>query len=259
MVEPPRRPGRASERIAADLEQSGARIERLRMTVAVIAVLAVLLVAAVLWLGRAFSVDPTRRAVDELAVPGWAAVSVHDETYGSRWCLGECRVRMRTWTSEGTVDDTANEYWQAVLNAGWTPADPEQCVGGLGEEGCYVRDELYLELWVVPVDCGDRYELCVGAEVTAVIAQQAALPRLAAEHSADLRLARSPRARRVGGLNLPRGLDCGPTRPVAPDVRSRKVRSTPRCSCARAPGSSAPRRPRLGGAAGRARGVLSAD
>jgi hypothetical protein len=182
-TDPPRPTGRLSSRIAAELEQSGARIERLRMTVAVIAVLAVLFVAAVLWLGRAFTVDPTRRAVDELTVPGWAAVSVHDETYGSRWCLGECRVRMRTWTSEGTVDDTANEYWQAVLNAGWIPADPEQCVGGLGEEGCYVRDELYLELWVVPVDCGDRYELCVGSEVTAVVAAQAALPRLAEERA----------------------------------------------------------------------------
>lgn len=152
------------------------------MTVAAIAVSAVLLVAAVLWLGRAVTVDPTRRAVDELDVPGWAAMNVADQTYGSRWCLGECRVRMRTWSSEGTVDDTAREYWQAILNAGWTPADAEMCVGGVGEEGCYVRDELYLELWVVPVDCGDRYELCVGSEVTAVVAAQAALPRLA-EHS----------------------------------------------------------------------------
>ncbi|MCC3764300.1 hypothetical protein K3N28_14640 [Glycomyces sp. TRM65418] len=177
----PPRPGRASDRLTADLEHTGARIERLRMTVLAIAVSAVLLVAAVLWLGRAFTVDPTRRAADELAVPRWAAVTVADETYGSRWCLGECRVRMRTWTSEGTVDDTAREYWQAALNAGWIPADPETCIGGPGEEGCYVRDELYLELWVVPVDCGDRYELCVGAEVTAVVAARAALPRLAEE------------------------------------------------------------------------------
>lgn len=211
--------GRALNRIAADLEQSGARIEKLRMTVLAIAVTAVLLVAAVLWLGRAFTVDPTRRAVDELAVPGWAAVSVHDETYGSRWCLGECRVRMRTWASEGTVDDTANEYWQAVLNAGWTPADPALCVGGLGEEGCYVRDELYLEIWVVPVDCGDRYELCVGSEVTAVIAAQAALPRLAEE--------------RIMAAPLTGQWTDGP---IALDVRSRKVRSvTP----ARGPGRCA--------------------
>ncbi|SDD65200.1 hypothetical protein [Glycomyces harbinensis] len=180
MTEP--RPGpRSSSRLAATLEHTGTRIERLRMTVVAVGVTAVLLVAAVLWLGRAVTVDPTRRAADELSVPGWAAVSVHDETYGSRWCLGECRVRMRTWTSEGTVDDTALEYWEAALNAGWTPADPGTCVGGVGEEGCYTRDELYLELWVVPVECDDRYELCVGAEVTAVVASQAALPRLAEE------------------------------------------------------------------------------
>jgi len=173
--------GRVSNRVASSLEATGARIERLRMTVVAVGVSAVLLVAAVLWLGRAVTMDPTRRAADELAVPGWAAVSVADETYGSRWCLGECRVRMRTWVSEGTVDDTAREYWEAVLNAGWIPADPGLCVGGVGEEGCYVRDELYLELWVVPVECGDRYELCVGSEVVAVVAAQAALPRLAEE------------------------------------------------------------------------------
>ncbi|THV30644.1 hypothetical protein [Glycomyces paridis] len=176
--------GEAASLFASKLEQTGARIARLRMTVAAVAASAVLLVAAVLWLGRAVTVDPTRRAADELSVPGWAAVTATDETYGSRWCLGECRVRMRTWTSEGTVEDTAHEYWQAVLDAGWTPADPELCVGGLGEEGCYVRDELYLELWVVPVDCSDRYELCVGSEVTAVVAAQAALPRLAEDRRA---------------------------------------------------------------------------
>ncbi|GAA1664070.1 hypothetical protein GCM10009830_07000 [Glycomyces endophyticus] len=174
-----RPPRRASDRVVHALEGTGARIERLRMGVVAVVASAVLLVAAVLFLGRAVTVDPTRRAADELSVPGWAAVSVADETYGSRWCLGECRVRMRTWASEGTVEDTSQVYWEAVLAAGWTPADAGTCVGGVGEEGCYVRDELYLELWVVPVECGDRYELCVGSEVTAVVASQAALPRLA--------------------------------------------------------------------------------
>ncbi|MEU5874422.1 hypothetical protein AB0A73_23035 [Glycomyces sp. NPDC047369] len=177
------RPPRAG-RLAAALEGTGARIERLRMGVIAIGVSAVLLVAAVLFLGRAVTVDPTRRAADELAVPAWAAVSVADETYGSRWCVGECRVRMRTWVSEGTVEDTSQVYWEAVLNAGWAPAEPGTCVGGVGEEGCYVRDELYLELWIVPVECGDRYELCVGSEVTVVVAAQAALPRLAEDRRA---------------------------------------------------------------------------
>lgn len=173
-----------SRRLALDLEQTGARIERLRLTVAAVAVAAVLVVAAVLWAGGAVTVDPTRRAADELSVPGWAAVSASDEAYGSRWCLGECRVLMRTWTSEGTVDDTAGEYWRAALEAGWVPADPHLCVGGAGEEGCYVRDELYLELWVVPLECEDRYALCVGSEVTAVVAARAALPRLAEDRRA---------------------------------------------------------------------------
>lgn len=176
---PGRRRRRSTDRLAAALAATGTRIERLRMTVLAVAGATILLVFAVLWLGRAFTVDPTRRAVDELDVPAWAATSVGDETYGSRWCLGECRVRVRTWSSEGTVDDTHREYWMALLEDGWLPAEETLCVGGRGEGGCYVRDELYLELWVVPVTCDDRYELCVGSEVTAVVTSQAALPRLA--------------------------------------------------------------------------------
>lgn len=170
---------RPPERLSEALAATGSRIERLRMTVLAIAGAAVLLVFAVLWFGRAFTIDPTRRAVDELEVPAWAAVDAVDETYGSRWCVGECRVRVRTWTSEGTVEDTGHEYWRALLENGWIRADEDQCIGGEGESGCYLRDELFLELWVVPADCPDRYELCVGSEVTAVVASQAALPRLA--------------------------------------------------------------------------------
>ncbi|GAB3659637.1 hypothetical protein [Glycomyces tarimensis] len=179
MTDDPRIPPRgAPDPISEALATTGNRIERLRRTVLAVAGAAVLLVAAVLWAGRAFTLDPTRRAVDELEVPAWAATAVGDETYGNRWCLGECRVRVRTWASEGTVEDTANEYWQALLRNGWIPADEEMCVGAEGEGGCYVRDELFMELWVVPVACEDRYELCVGSEVTAVVASQAALPRL---------------------------------------------------------------------------------
>lgn len=176
MTDGPRHP---SDRIAAALASTGSRIERLRMTALAVACAAVLLVCAVLWFGRAFTIDPTRRAVDELEVPAWAAVDADDETYGSRWCVGECRVRVRTWASEGTVEDTGSEYRRTVLANGWIPADEGLCVGGEGGTGCYVRDELFLELWVVPVTCSDRYELCVGSEVTAVVTSQAALPRLA--------------------------------------------------------------------------------
>ncbi|GAB4002382.1 hypothetical protein GCM10029992_40410 [Glycomyces albus] len=97
---------------------------------------------------------------------------------------GECRVRVRAWTSEGTVDDTHREFRRAILERGWTPADEGTCVGGEGEGGCYLRDELFLELWVIPVTCDDRLELCVGSEVTAVVASQAALPRLIEDRSA---------------------------------------------------------------------------
>ena len=181
---PPSRSGRGvSERISETLAATGSRIERLRMIVLGIAGAAVLVVAAVLWLGRAFSIDPTRRAVDELDVAGWAAAYASEEAFGSRWCLGECRVRVRAWDSEGTVEDTLREFRRAVMARGWSPAEPDSCVGGEGEGGCFVRDELFLELWVVPVTCDDRLELCVGSEVTAVVAARAALPRLAEDRS----------------------------------------------------------------------------
>jgi hypothetical protein len=180
-VTEPRR--RLRERLGDELAATGAKIERLRNLSMAVAASAVLVVVAVLWGGRAFTLDPTRRAADELEVPHWAATTVGDETYGSRWCIGECRVRVRTWASEGTADDTADEYWRALLDAGWRPAEPDECLGGDGSEGCYLRDELFLELWVAPRQCADRYELCVGSEVRAVIAAQAALPRLARDQS----------------------------------------------------------------------------
>ncbi|WP_100444956.1 hypothetical protein [Glycomyces xiaoerkulensis] len=178
--EPPPGSARSADRIAEAVMAAGRRVERLRLTVQAVAGAAVLLVAAVLWLGRAATVDPTHRAADALEVPAWAATSVADRTYGSRWCLGECRVRMRTWTSEGPVEDTHREFGRAALESGWLPADEGLCVGGPGEGGCYVRDQLFLELWVVPAACDDRGS-CTGSEVTAVLASQAALPRLAEE------------------------------------------------------------------------------
>ncbi len=175
---PPHRPG-PSDRVAEALASAGTRIARLRLTVRAVACAAALLVTGMLWFGGASTLDPTRRAVDDLDVSAWAAAEARDEIYGNRWCVGECRVRVRTWSSEGTVEDTGREYRGALLEDGWAPAEGRRCVGGEGESGCYVRDELFLELWVVPVTCADRYELCVGSEVTAVVAPQAALPRLA--------------------------------------------------------------------------------
>lgn len=186
MADGPARPSqhRPSDRLTEALASTGARIARLRMIVLAIACAAVLLVFAVLWFGRAFTIDPTRRAVDEIDPPAWAAADADDAIYGNRWCLEECRVRVRTWASEGTVEDTGHAYRRTLLRHGWTPAEGERCIGGEGGGGCYTRDELFLELWVVPVACTDRYELCVGSEVTAVVAAQAALPRLA-EDDAD--------------------------------------------------------------------------
>ncbi|HLU28433.1 MAG TPA: hypothetical protein VKZ65_08330 [Glycomyces sp.] len=181
---PPHRPG-PSDRVAEALASAGTRIARLRLTVLAVACAAVLLVSAMLWFGGASTLDPTRRAVDDLDVSAWAAAEARDEIYGNRWCVGECRVRVRTWSSEGTVEDTGREYRAALLEDGWAPAEERRCLGDGSESDCYARDELFLELWVMPVTCADRYELCVGAEVTAVVAPQAALPRLAENRRAS--------------------------------------------------------------------------
>lgn len=138
---PPHRPG-PSDRVAEALASAGTRIARLRLTVLAVACAAVLLVSAMLWFGGASTLDPTRRAVDDLDVSAWAAAEARDEIYGNRWCVGECRVRVRTWSSEGTVEDTGREYRAALLEDGWAPAEERRCLGDGSESDCYARDEL---------------------------------------------------------------------------------------------------------------------
>ncbi|MFC4335596.1 hypothetical protein [Salininema proteolyticum] len=178
---PARRSERGGKRLRQQLANSGSRIEQIRhLTVAVLAV-GGMLVGLMLWGGRSLSIDPTRRALDEVSPPAWAAHDPGDDTYGSRWCLDECRVRVRTWNSEGKVEETGVEYWEALMRDRWVPVERTRCPGGDAVDGCFTRDELFLELWVVPKSCEDRFELCTGSEVTAIVASQAAWPRLAEE------------------------------------------------------------------------------
>ncbi|WP_025274505.1 hypothetical protein [Haloglycomyces albus] len=171
--------GRSVGRVRKRLADSGSRIQRMRNLCLTVVAVAAVGVAVLLSAGHVLTTDPTRRALDELRVPSWAAQHGDDDTYGSRWCLEECRVRVRTWQSDGLAGDTSIQYLQTLLDNDWLVVPKTDCPGGSDVEACFTRDELFLEMWVRQAECSNRYELCVGSNVTIIVASQAAWPRLA--------------------------------------------------------------------------------
>lgn len=99
--------------------------------------------------------DPVFAELDTWRVPEWAATSHHDEAYGSRWCIRECRFRERTWKSSRPADATNQAYIAALQRKGWvrwrdTPC-PSEGIQGL--YSCWKRDEYVLDLWVRDEPC----------------------------------------------------------------------------------------------------------
>jgi hypothetical protein len=131
--------------------------EQRRLRLATLALVSLLLLGALpLYFGiRAATRDPVFTSLDALALPGWAATETVDGVSGSRWCLGECRFRERTLTSERGTKETADAYEKALTAAGWRRWQPAFCPDQPvdGRYTCWKRDELTLDLWVRDPPC----------------------------------------------------------------------------------------------------------
>jgi hypothetical protein len=122
-----------------------------QLKVATMTLVAVLLIAAypVYILVRSQTQDPVFGDLDSLNLPSWADTMHTEAAAGSRWCIKECRVHSRTYTSDRGPDETNAAYVAALTDAGWrirtTPACPTTAEG-VGS--CWERDEYVMDMWV---------------------------------------------------------------------------------------------------------------
>jgi hypothetical protein len=138
-----------------DLRRQLRTQQRLRLAT-LISVVVVILGALPLYLMiQAATRDPVFTSLNALHLPSWAASSRTDTSFGSRWCVIDCRFRERELTSQRSTDETANVYRSALGSAGWQPWKVEQCPDSpvSGHYSCWRRDEYTLDLWVRDPPC----------------------------------------------------------------------------------------------------------
>jgi len=119
--------------------------------VATLVVVAILLLAAypIYEFTRSVTQDPVFGDLDALDLPSWATIQQDDAASGSRWCIGQCRLRERTWASERKPDETQAAYDTAFRNAGWRPRAEGVCPAVQeGTATCWQRDEYVMDMWV---------------------------------------------------------------------------------------------------------------
>ncbi|MGE5830966.1 MAG: collagen-like protein, partial [Micromonosporaceae bacterium] len=133
----------------AELRRQLKLAQRLK-TLTLFTVVLLLLAAYPLFLvARQASQDPVFLGLDSLKLPSWAAGEKSDASGGSRWCVGECRFRERTWQSGRPPEETQAAYDKALRGYGWRPR-----VGGIcpaatdGIVTCWFHDEYLLDMWV---------------------------------------------------------------------------------------------------------------
>ena len=144
-----------SGRGAKALERQRTQVSMLRAATLILVALAVVGAPAAFFVIREFTRDPVFVELDNLSLPAWAAGKHTDSATGSRWCVGECRLRQRTWQSARNTDETNRVYVAALTKAGWTTWNIPDCQadGVDGVETCWQRDEFVLDLWVRPTVC----------------------------------------------------------------------------------------------------------
>jgi hypothetical protein len=143
-------PARPSAKQRAQLRRQARLARAMKMTT--LTVVALLLLGGFpVYLGvKSVAKDPVFAALDALALPSWAAAGEpKDNSRGNRWCIGECRLRDRTWQSDKGPTDTQAAYFHALTQAGWRPRTegcPDHAKDGIAS--CWHRDEYVLDLWV---------------------------------------------------------------------------------------------------------------
>jgi len=152
----------------AELRRQLRLAQRLK-TMTLSAVVLMLLAAYPMFLvARQASLDPVFVGLDALELPSWARGEKSDASGGSRWCIGRCRFRERTWQSARPPEETQTAYQSALHGAGWRPR-----VGGIcptAEEGvvtCWFHDEYLLDMWV-------RAPICITPPVRPTLSPQPA-------------------------------------------------------------------------------------
>jgi len=139
----------------ADLRRQLNEVRRMRTATVILLVLAVLGAPLGFYALREAARDPVFGDLAALEVPGWAARDARDEALGSRWCIGQCRLRQRIMRSERSPQETAAVYTAALRKAGWAAWPVEGCHTDDedGVESCWQRDEYVLDLWIYQPEC----------------------------------------------------------------------------------------------------------
>jgi hypothetical protein len=122
-----------------------------QLKVGTLAVVAMLLLAAypTYLFTRSVSSDPVFGDLDSLDLPDWANTKHEDAASGNRWCIEQCRFRVRTWASARKADETNDAYDTALRDAGWRPRAEGVCPPvEEGKASCWQRDEYVLDMWV---------------------------------------------------------------------------------------------------------------
>jgi hypothetical protein len=139
----------------ADFRRQLRTQQRLRLAT-LISVVVIILGALPLYLMiQAATRDPVFTSLNALRLPAWSAANRTDTSFGSRWCIIDCRFRERELTSQRSTDETAGVYQNALRSAGWQSWKVNQCPDGPapGHYSCWRRDEYTLDLWVRDPPC----------------------------------------------------------------------------------------------------------
>jgi integrin beta 3 len=148
-------PQRSRKSARAELRRQLQQVARLRAATLVMVVLIVVGAPVAFFVIREFTRDPVFLELDGLDVPSWAAGKHTDDAFGSRWCIGECRFRERTWESMRGPEETNRAYTAALKKAGWVSWQVDGCPaeGIEGFDSCWQRDEYVMDLWVREAVC----------------------------------------------------------------------------------------------------------